>query len=70
MEYVIFLKKFQTVKSKNNITNEFSLTFHELLLGEEFLNDYIIFIKHLTDRIIEEQLAMRVLDEIEFMSKI
>jgi hypothetical protein len=40
------------------------------LLGEEFLNDYIIFIKHLTDRIIEEQLAMRVLDEIEFMSKI
>ena len=61
-----FSGKFQPVTDKKNkLTNQYTLNFSIPLPGTEFLNDYIIFVKQVTESEFKEQLKESIKNEIK-----
>lgn len=61
-----FKGKFQSVTNKENkLTNQYTLNFSIELPGTEFLDDYIIFTKQVTENEFKNQLKERIKNEIE-----
>jgi LPS O-antigen subunit length determinant protein (WzzB/FepE family) len=58
-----FNEKFQSDK-KNDISNKYFLTYSQPLLGESFLNDYIIFAQQQSLTMFKKQLTQNIINEI------